>query len=274
MKNLLLILILSFLSIAASAQDSISFNMHYLPMHKYIQDASTEMKLTTTFSGSDSMLQALKDGGVSNPTTRERSLIIQGTSTTGAIDKNRVTPITTMFEIKDGKGNVVIPRGAGLAGTVREDEMPEYDSTILPDGSDSTIKKVLLQTKNMLQQVTLPNKKMVVGDHYVQTTPMTIPVSGTVMKMNISIDYILKAVTDSIASFDLVMTADFNAYFGTKNAKGSGSGGGTLNYDRVNHFPSTDKLDFDLHLSLPNKDLSINIDVTEHSYHHYKILPL
>ncbi|HVX27984.1 MAG TPA: hypothetical protein VHB70_16660, partial [Parafilimonas sp.] len=56
MKNkALLIAVFVVFNIVCKAQDSISFKMHFLPLHKYEQTVTQQLKSITTFFASDSV---------------------------------------------------------------------------------------------------------------------------------------------------------------------------------------------------------------------------
>ena len=134
-----LLLLCNYLS---KAQDSISFNMHYLPMHKYEQTAIQQLISTTTFSGNDSLLTVLKAKGVSNPMIVNKSMTVKAVTITGAYNDNDKMPIELKYQdTTDKDGNILIPKGAGFFGTVQKNAMPNFDSIVLPDKNDITTKE-------------------------------------------------------------------------------------------------------------------------------------
>jgi hypothetical protein len=59
-KHIAIVSLLLLCNYISKAQDSVPFNMHYLPMHKYEQTVTQQLTSTTTFSGNDSLLTVLK----------------------------------------------------------------------------------------------------------------------------------------------------------------------------------------------------------------------
>lgn len=272
MKNkALLIAVFVVFNIVCKAQDSISFKMHFLPLHKYEQTVTQQLKSITTFFASDSVLDVLKKEGISNPTIVNKTIIATSVTTTGDYDDNMKMPVLLIYQnVKDKDGTVLIPKGAGLMGTVKKNEMPQFDSIIIPAGSNDRLKTALNQVKNIFQQVQLPRTKMKVGDEYVHETPLTIPLPGMTLKAVVSVIYKLTGITDSVANFDLVMKAKFD----TENAslqKGEGDGSGTLVYDRINEFPIKEILDYTMQMNVGTGEKSIKVEIDSNSSHNYVI---
>jgi hypothetical protein len=248
--------------------------MHYLPMHKYEQTVSQQMKSILSFSGNDSLLNILKEKGVANPMIINRKTDANALVTTGEYNNTtQQMPIELIFkEVKDGNGNTIIPNGAGFIGTVKQNSLPDVDSLILPDKKDSITRMALLQLKNLFQQIHLPEAKMKVGDEYKYTTPLTIPLSGITMKAEILITYRLMTVTDSLANFNMLMKVNFDFNMSGVTVKSAyGSGTGNLIYDRINDYPLKETIDYNIKMATEKNGITINVSLDSHSLHSYVI---
>lgn len=265
------------LQLCVNAQDSVAFKMQYLPRHRYDLTVSQQLKSTTTFSGNDSIMAALKEKGLSNPTVVNKEINLKVSTTTGIYDKSDKMPIQLIYlQATNGGGKTLIPPGSGLSGTVERRKMPVYDSVILTDQNDLVTKNALLQVKNLVSQIRLPTATMKLGDEYVYTVPVNIPVATTVMKMVMSITYKLTNVSDSIAGFDLMMKITFDVAENDleKNKRGSGSGYGTMVYDRINSFPVKEEMHYTMKMDIEEKGISIKVEVKSNSSNAYVITKL
>jgi hypothetical protein len=243
-------------------------------MHKYDMAILQQSSFTTTYSGNDSVLAILKDKGITNPTVINREINGTAGTTTGAYDKSGKMPVQLLYQkLTAANGDILIPAGSGLLGTIQKDKMPVFDSVILSDQSDIKAKNVLMQVKDLVSQIHLPAARMKLGDEYVYTAPVSIPVANTVMKMVMSITYKLTNVTDSIAGFDLTMKINFDMQMDSVQAKsrGTGSGGGVMIYDRINSFPIKEDLNYIMEMLVENKGISIKVEATSKSSHNYTI---
>ena len=261
-------------SFFSQAQDSIAFNMLYLPMHRYDLNVSQLLTSTTSFEGNDSVMNALSDKGISNPTVVKRDIEGETAVITGQYNDIGVMPVKLIYlNLRNDKGDILIPSGSGLAGTAHEGKMPVFDSVILADKNDTTIRDVLLKVKNIFSQIKLPDSKMKLGDKYIYSTSLNIPIATIMMKMIISITYKLNSVTDSIAGFDLNMKIILDASMASmgNSIHGTGTGNGIMFYDRVNHFPLKEDLRYKMQASFETHGVNIIVDVISNSSYNYII---
>ena len=255
MKKIILLLTFACCIFFCKAQDSVSFNMHYLPMRKYEQIVAQQIQTTLSFSGGDSVLNILKEKGISNPIITNRATNGKAIVTTGEYDNaTERMPIQLIFkELKDGNGNTLVPNGAGFTGTVKQNRMPDVDSLILPDKKDSIT-------------------RMAVGDEYTYTTPLTMPLGAFTIKANIIITYRLMTVTDSIANFNMLMKINFDFNMSGVTVKSAdGSGTGNLIYDRTNDYPLKETIDYNMKMAAEKNGVTINVNLDSHSLHSYVI---
>jgi hypothetical protein len=205
-----------------------------------------------------------------------KSMSVKAVTITGAYNDNDKMPIELKYQdATDKDGNVLIPKGAGFVGTVQKNKMPDFDSIILPDKNDITTKEALNKVKNIFQQINLPDAKMKLGDEYIYNTPINIPLPGMIFKGVISIIYKLKNVTDSLANFDLIMKINFDIDMDKVSVKSAtGSGSGTLVYDRVNEFPVKEDINYTMLMAAGNDEKTIEVKINSNSSHNYIITKL
>src|SRR6516225_11731316 len=103
LKRIIPSILLILIYLSGHTQDSISFAMTYLPMHKYELNIDQQLKSTTTFSGSDSVLDVLKKRGITNPTVVNKAISGTSITTTGAYNNNMTMPVQLIFkDVEDG----------------------------------------------------------------------------------------------------------------------------------------------------------------------------
>lgn len=98
----------------------------------------------------------------------------------------------------------------------------------------------------------------------------------TVMKRALSITYKLTNVSDSIAGFDLSLKITFDVAGNNpeKNNQGSGTGYGTMVYDRINSFPLKEETHYILKMDVEEKGISAKFEVKGNSSLAYIITKL
>src|SRR5215831_13225827 len=144
MKQKAILLAFTFLFSRCFSQDSISFQMHYLPNHKYETTTYQRMRVEVTYIGNDTMMNILKDKGIENPTVIENVNNSKMTATTGGMDKHNEMPFELVFvKSQDKDGKPVIPNGTKIFGSVPKDKMPVLDSIVSDEMGDDARKKLL-----------------------------------------------------------------------------------------------------------------------------------
>lgn len=264
--------ILIFMFCRAQAQDSILFQMHYLPQHVYTQTGSQDFNIILTYSGSDSAMDAMKEKGIENPVYTDRKINMKSIITTGILNSENKMPVELEFvSAKDKEGNSIIPAGTKMLGMIEKNKMPVYDSIVSDSINESDKQKLLNTLQNILSQINLPNKKMTTGDKYTIATPVTIPLGSLSFKMIFSTTYQLVNLNDSLAIFktDLKYTIDMNS--GLMDASGGGEGGGKIIVDRRNEYPLKYETNYLMNLKAIKNSLSLEALLKETSVIEYNI---
>jgi hypothetical protein len=252
------------------AQDSVSFTMHYLPEHRYTQSSLQKMSMRIEYSGSDSVLNALKENGMPNPVINDYEVTMKTVTTTGKLNEQKKMPITMEFtQANNQKGTVIIPKGTKMVGSVEENKMPVFNSIESKDMDESTKETFLKTFQNTLAQIPLPDKKMIAGDEFSQNIPISLPVGSVTLKMDIHTTYKLISVTDKLANFDITMKCTLN--YEEFSATGGGTGDGIMTFSREKGYPLKNNLQYKMNITATEGPVIIKLTMTSKSEQEYTI---
>jgi len=241
----------------------LDFKIGYAPEMVYQQIVEQSSDTELQYIASPEILEKLKSSGVENPTLAKNSTIMESVFKTGKTGKDGFFPVTIEFlKSTNSENKIIIPDGTFIYGKASASTMPQLDSIVSKD-LDASFKSTLLQTmQTMFSQIALPEKKLKVGESFVQETPLSIPVAGISFDMKISTTYKLISMTNQIANFDIIQKyiLDVVVTEGQKyNITADGGGTGKLIYDIPNHFSTGFKLDIGLNFDLKQDMFSLKV---------------
>ncbi|MFB9079546.1 hypothetical protein ACFFLS_06640 [Flavobacterium procerum] len=258
-KTLLLLLILPLFNYGLSAQ-VLDFKTGYSPETIYNQTTISSSDYKVTYTGSEKTLDLFKKNGTQNPSKIKNRFTVETVSKTGKIDQNGNFPITIEYvKSIDKKGNSIIPSGTMLYGNATLSSMPQMDS-IVADNAEESFKNAIFETvKSTFSQLVMPQKKLKIGESFVQESPLTIPIAGVNIEMVINTTYILKSMNSKNAFFDITQTYTMKLLDNRFETEGTGTGTGKLIYDIPHHFIYENIMDMELDLNLKHTDFGINL---------------
>ena len=261
MKNTLLLFLISF-PIFSYGQSSkiLDFKAGYSPETTYNQITSNASDYEVLYAGSEKFLENLKQNGVVNPTKIKNSFNLETLSKTGKSDKSGNFPITIEYlKSIDVNGKTIIPNGTLLYGKTSLSTMPQMDS-IVSKGMEESFKNIIFQTvKSTFSQLVMPQKKLKIGESFVQQSPLTLPIAGINIEMVITTTYNLKSMNSKNAFFDITQTYTMKMSDSRFETNGAGLGKGDLIYDIPNHFITENTLVMDFNLDLKSTDFTLQL---------------
>lgn len=261
MKNTLLLFLISF-PIFSYGQSSkiLDFKAGYSPETTYNQITFNASDYEVLYAGSEKFLENLKQNGVVNPTKIKNSFNLETLSKTGKSDKSGNFPITIEYlKSIDVNGKTIIPNGTLLYGKTSSSTMPEMDS-IVSKGMDENFKNIIFQTvKSTFSQLVMPQKKLKIGESFIQESPLTLPIAGINIEMVITTTYNLKSMNSKNAFFDITQTYTMKMSDSRFETNGAGLGKGDLIYDIPNHFITENTLVMDFNLDLKSTDFTLQL---------------
>jgi hypothetical protein len=241
--------------------DGLIFKVQYNPETKYSQTIEQISHYDMKYSGSEEFLRKLKDKGVQNPTITDKVSMIESVLKTGKSTEGTNFPLTIEFvKTTSSDGKKEIPDGTLIYGHGSIGNMPTLDS-IVSNGLDEGVKKTLLQAmQSIFSQLSFPEKKIKVGESFSIESPLSIPIAGVTIEMEITTNYKLLSITNEIADFDVSQVFTMKSTITNYNFKATGSGKGKLLYDVSNNCNLKYQIDTEIgmNMKLDNFDLDIN----------------
>lgn len=261
MKNTLLLFLISFPVFNYGQSNQIlDFKSGYSPETTYNQITSNASDYEVLYAGSEKFLENLKQNGVVNPAKIKNSFNLETLSKTGKTDKSGNFPITIEYlKSIDANGKTIIPNGTLLYGKTSSSTMPEMDS-IVSKGMEESFKNIIFQTvKSTFSQLVMPQKKLKIGESFIQESPLTLPIAGINIEMLITTTYGLKSINSKNAFFDITQTYTMKMSDSRFETNGAGIGKGDLIYDIPNHFITGNTLVMDFNLDLKSTDFTLQL---------------
>lgn len=245
--------LLSFVS-----EDGVLFKVRYSPSTKYSETLEQSTQMTVKYHGDQAFLEKLEDQGIKNPTVTDKSSKTLAEFKTGKLTDGVHFPLTMEFiSTTSTDGKKAIPDGTIIYGKSTLDSMPTLDSISSP-GMEDDVKKVFLKTMgNLFSQISFPSKKLNVGDTFIHALPVTIPIGGLTIKMNISTIYKLVSIDNGIANFDISQVYDMT--LDEYTTEGSGTGKGQIKYDMAHSFYSYYQEATEMKLKMKLKDFTLDL---------------
>lgn len=261
MKKLFLFIFISVTFLNYSQSNKIlDFKAGYSPQTNYYQTTFNSSDYEVLYSGSEKFLETLKQNEVPNPTKIKNVFNLETLSKTGTSDKNGTFPITIEYlKSHDANGKTIIPDGTLLFGKATFSTMPQMDSIVSKDMEES-FKNVIFQTvQSTFSQLVMPQKKLKIGESFTQENPLTLPIAGINIEMQITTTYNLKSMNSKNAFFDITQTYTMKMSDTRFETSGSGIGKGNLIYDIPNHFINENNLEMDFNLNLKHTDFTLDL---------------
>ncbi len=262
-KHLSILFALLCTAFGAHAQQEITLKFGYNPETKYTQTLKQNMAMEAHFSGTDEMMEQMRQAGVQNPMKYNNESVTETVTTTGELRADGTIPLVLEFA-NDG----ALPAKTFIYGYARGGAVV-FDSIVSP-GMDENLKSMMLQsTQTMLSQMSFPEKTMKVGEEFTMTTPMDFPAAGMQLKIDITMVFKLVSVSDKIADFDIITTIKLDAEkLGTEvNIKAKGTGKGKMKYNLETNFTDSmdNAMDFGIWTSVQGMDINMKCIVSQYT---------
>lgn len=242
-----IIAILLFIGVQAKAQKEILFKMKYLPKHNYSSTMKMDMNMEMNVSGDSSMVNQMKNSGqpsqmlMQMQSGSKMDVITSVVSPGGDIPLiMSVTTLSAKMNMNGKETNIPMPNTfQKIYGKFTREGKMSLDSVAGIKANDSVKVALMKMIKNIQGNIEFPDKAMKVGDTFVQTIPMDIPILGANAKIIGKTTYKLIGIQDNKAYFDInmVMTMDMAGKGMTMDVTGGGDG--KMVFDTINGYPTT-----------------------------------
>ncbi len=262
MKSILTLLALTLSAVPTFAQQTLDFQIKYNPSTNYQQSTEQTTNSNVNYSGSEEFMKTLKDQGLTNPMDQSSSITTVTLVKTGKVGAKITFPITIEYKFtRDEKGESPIPAGTKLIGECPINGVPALTSVEAKEMGEELKEVMLTSVGTTFEQLVLPAKQMKVGDEFTQEQPLSIPLAGAALNMNIVTHYKLTSIANGMANFDLLMEYTVETDIIPEGMKANGSGTGTLVYDIANQFYNTYNIDSVLKMVMKNDNFGMDIEV-------------
>jgi hypothetical protein len=206
-----------------------------------------------------------------NPTIQEQEIKLEGLLKSGSIDPNtRKMPVIMSFISGDERMSKILSPNLKIIGTAIPNELPVYDS-VSGGNFDEKQKAQMLKIMSSISQFKLPNKDLKAGQSDTLNTPISIPIAGMTMKMDYITIYHLISIQGKTALFDISAVFKLSVDMKDLPFNGSGSGGGTMEYDLENRYPTKYNLNYNLKMRLSKDGLIMHMAMKDNLINFCKI---
>lgn len=257
------LLLLALLPLVGFGQpgDELVFKFRYKPSTTYRQTMWQSAQLTTTFSGTEEVLQKLREKKIQNPETAHSISKTEIVYKTGRMGDDSKFPITIEFvETTSSDGKKVYPDGTIIYGHCSAEKMPQLDS-ILSEGMDVEMKKkIILMVQNNLLQLELPEKRLKMGESFSIESPFSFPVAGMNLEFTITTTYTLLEISGRTADLEIGQLYRLRLPSSKYELQATGNGMGRLLYDVSGNFFLRNQINMEMSMSMKfQADLSVEI---------------
>ena len=250
-----------FFSVFGYAQNQLIFKSQYSPEKRYAQSTIINTESTIKYAGSEQFLKKIKDRGIENPTLQVDKSTTEIVSISGKPLSNGIFPLTMEFvKIENKDEKVTLPQGTKFYAHAGNGSVPVIDS-IVSKGIEENFKKQLHEMmQQMFTQSVFAEKKLKIGEEFTLEIPMSIPIAGIRIDMNIISIYKLTTIKNDIGYFDVIQKTILKSNVApsyTINATGNGKG--TVLYDIKNNFNIENHTESEMKLSFSYEIFSIDM---------------
>lgn len=270
------ILLLALAAIPALGQNSrqVTLTHGYAPETTYKQTLAQQHSTTIRYKANEDVLNVLKEQGIQNPTVQNISSGYITELKTGKSLDNKTFPLTIKFiKSPDGFEKSGITTETKIYGHGTINALPKIDSIAAPE-MNTKLKETMLATIDaMLSQTKFPEKPFARGDTQQIITPVTVPVAGTTIDMDLITDYTLESIKNNVAHFIIAITYKAKTSDPKYRITGSGTGKGFMNYDIKAKFPVSQKSDIVMQMGFTYKEFDMEISSDMHYNISCEIIP-
>nr|WP_322625479.1 hypothetical protein [uncultured Flavobacterium sp.] len=261
------IVLLAMMGITVYAQTGkqVTLSHGYRPETTYKQTLAQQHSTTIQYKANEDVLNVLKEQGVQNPTVQNINSGYTTEVKTGKSLDGKTFPLTIKFlKVPQGfeKGGLTTSTkiyGHGEIGT-----FPKIDSIASPEMSDKLKTTLLATIDGLLSQTKFPEKAFKKGETQQVISPVTVPIAGTTIDMDLITDYTLTEIKNNIAKFNIAITYKTKTADPKYRITGLGSGKGVMDYDIKKKFPVSQKSDIIMQMAFTYKEFDMEINSNMH----------
>lgn len=263
MKKLLFVSFLLLTFNCVKAQKEVLFKIKYLPSHTYQFDGGGTFVVKTDLSSNKDIASKLAAQGITQPINAIIQFDIKGTTTTSAINVDKVTPLIMNFSTPTISGTVngkPIPMpskssNTRIYGHIDANGNLNVDSLNGKKLNDSASNAAKSMMNKMMGLVNFPEQPLKIGESFTRDVPFNFPMAKG-MAMNVKITYKLISISNGKAYLDLVQDLDMKMQMKQMGVSVTGNGSGKMIYDIKNSFPVSQTSDILMTINVQSEKFS------------------
>ncbi|MWB95335.1 hypothetical protein GON26_13280 [Flavobacterium sp. GA093] len=254
------------------SKESLDFKIRYTPETIYTQLIEQSADMVIAYEGSPEFLANLEAKEIQNPTIKKTLNLTESILKTGKLKPNGTFPLTIEFVKSNNlEGTIVIPNGTIIYGNATDSSLPKLDSIVSKDMEES-FKKTLLQTmQSTFSQISIPDTKIKIGETFSQKNPLSLPIAGITIDMDITTNYKLLKIEKDHAEFDITQVYIMKIINDKYNINATGTGKGNLTYNIPNQFSTHYDIEIEMGFSIKMEQFTMNLTSKSGFNHHVQI---
>ncbi len=255
-----MLLAMAGITVYAQTGKQVTLSHGYRPETTYKQTLAQQHSTTIQYKANEDVLNVLKEQGVQNPTIQEVKSDYTSEVSTGKSLDGKTFPLTIKFiKAPDSFGRNGITSATKIYGHGEVNALPKIDSIVAPEMADALKKSVLKTLDGMFNQVKYPERPFKRGDTQQVVSPVTMPLAGTVLEMDLITDYTLVEIKNGIARFDIAISYKAKNNDPKYNITATGRGKGFMDYDIKKSFAVAQKSDILMQMAFTYKEFDMDI---------------
>ncbi|MEL1245403.1 hypothetical protein AAEO56_14105 [Flavobacterium sp. DGU11] len=248
MKKITTLVVALLFTMGLQAQE-VNFKVGYKQNTTYTQTTSQKTQVGVTYEGAE------------EPMEQESGSTITTKTTVGKLANNEM-PIVMEISMEAGQQGADQMNGAKIYGKAKPGMMPTFERIEAPGMQDQVKDMLMGMMEKGLSQIFMPERKVKVGESFVQETPMDIPLGPVTMKMKDIATFKLKKVEGRKAFFDVTHVMTLEANIEGQDMKGSGTGSGVMIYDMDQNYPTSNDATVNMDMGFEAQGMKMNIKTT------------
>lgn len=234
MKNLIGIFILLVAFSCANQnqpKDSrLLFSVKIKPETRYTLETKNSYQTEVRYEGKEKAMNKLRSMGIKNPNVMSRNSQSMMVLTTEKLLDNYIPVKLEIAKSTGGNGQPDISQGISVNGESVGGNMPEFSSIASGKPSGVNEKAFLQAIRNNFSRLTLPEKRLNIGEQFTVESTLTIPMEKSHVEIAVSTIYKLVSLANGLANFDITQNYEMNQLRMDNSFTGTGGGSGKLVY--------------------------------------------
>ncbi len=274
-KTLLFLLAVILISCTSNQpkDNRLLFSVKIKPECKYILSTKNSYETEVRYEGKEKAMNKLRSMGIKNPNVMSRQSRSEMILRTEKLLDNYIPVKLEIAKSTGSDGQPDISQGISVNGETVNGNMPQFSSIV--SAKPATIdEKVFLQgIQNNFSRLTLPEKRLNIGEQFTVESALTIPMEKSHVEITVSTIYKLVRVTNGLANFDITQNYEMTQLRMDNSFTGNGGGQGKLTYSSENNMVTSfemksnleinKKLENFLFVLKSNSAFAQNIEVTK-----------